>query len=212
MYELGIWEAGLELRAKGRTLFGRFPFDKPATIRDRGTVRKEVFRRGAIGWQLREFEKLQAQLSKDISEAAAEAIREKQMEVHLLRGHSFDQPLASMKAGTFRLVEKPDGLEFEADLPEESKQPTWMVDTRLAVESGLMRGVSPGFKIPPKDVVPDAEALEPEPGNAGVMVRVINQAVLFELSLVSRPVYKGSEVNLRHEDVDPEPRRRRLWL
>ena len=117
-----------------------------------------------------------------------------------------------MKAGTLRLTEQPDGLEFEADLPEESKQPTWMVDTRLAVESGLMRGVSPGFKIPPKDVVPDAEILEPEAGNPGVMVRVINQAVLFELSLVSRPVYKGSEVNLRHELVDPEPRRRRLWL
>ena len=38
-----------------------------------------------------------------------------------------------MKAGTLRLTEQPDGLEFEADLPEESKQPTWMVDTRLAV-------------------------------------------------------------------------------
>ena len=50
------------------------------------------------------------------------------------------------------------------------------------IRAGLAGGVSPGFRVPPASVVANAEAFEPEPGNPGVQVRVINQAVLHELS------------------------------
>ena len=110
------------------------------------------------------------------------------------------------------LVDGDDGLEFAAELPAEGDQPTYMQDVLKELQAGLVGGISPGFRVPPADVVPDAEKLEPEAGNPGVMVRVIRAAVLFELSLVTRPAYQDTKVDLRHQ-ADPAPaQRRRLWL
>ena len=73
--------------------------------------------------------------------------------------------------------------------------------------------------IPPPNVVPNAERFEPEPGNPGVEIRVIEQAVLAEMSLVHRPSYKESSVELRSsEGIDPNShedlmkKRVLLWL
>ena len=84
-----------------------------------------------------------------------------------------------------------EAVEFEVDLPDEASQPTYMRDTVAMVRAGLAGGVSPGFRIPPRNVVPEAEFEEREPGGPS-MVRVIRQAVLYELSIVTRPALLGN--------------------
>ena len=186
----------LELRQRGggRSLRGRFPYDRRATVRDRGRVRKEMFRARAFAF----------------------AVEDEAREIHLLSGHSFDRPLASKRGGTLKLEDRDDGLAFEADLPEEAAQPSWMRDTVMALQAGLVGGISPGFAVPPASAVANAEELIPEPGNPGVQIRVINQAVLHELSLVTRPAYPETEIDLRGLS-DPNAGRgahyrRRPWL
>lgn len=216
-----FFNGDLEIRARGsgRTLSGRFPYNRTATVRDRGRVRKERFRRGAFGWQLREFERLQGEMAEAIKEAVEETISELKQElerrnVHVLAGHSFDRPLGSMLAGSARVVEADDAVKFEVDLPPEERQPSWVKDTVRAIESGLVGGVSPGFRVPPASAIANAEELIPEPGNPSVQIRQINQAVLHELSLVTRPAYSETAIDVRAEDFPTEPiqRRLRVWL
>lgn len=159
-------------------------------MRDRGRVRKEVF----------------------LQRAFAFAVEDPGREVHLLSGHSFDRPLASKRRGSLRLEDRDDGLRFEADLPAEAEQPSWMRDTVLSLQGGLVGGISPGFSVPPASAVPNAEELIPEPGNPGVQIRVIRQAVLFELSLVTRPAYPETDVDLRAQTTAGTVWRRRPWL
>ena len=215
-----VFEGDLEIRARGggRSLRGSFPYNRTATVKDRGRVRKERFRSGAFGWQIREFQKVQAELSKVIGEAVEEVQAElmeklERRNVNLLAGHSFNQPLASMRAGTLKLEDSSKALTFEAALPPDAQQPTWMRDTVLAVEGGLATGISPGFRVPPATAVANAEELVPEPGNAGVMIREIRQAVLYELSIVTRPAYASTSVEARDDDMQvASPRKRRIWL
>ena len=185
-----VWP--LEIRISGRTLSGSFRYGQTATMSDRGRVRKERFDPGAFRF----------------------AVEDEAREIHLLRGHSFDEPLASRRGGSLALEDGEDALTFRATLPEPDAQPTYMRDTVRMVESGLLVGVSPGFRVPPRDVVPDAETLEAEIGNPGVQIRVIRAAVLFELSLVSRPAYDGTEVDVRSMfgDLTVQRRRWRTWL
>ena len=91
--------------------------------------------------------------------------------------------------------------------------PSYMVDTVRMVESGLAGGVSPGFRVPLASVVKGAETFEAEPGNPGVQVRVINAAVLHELSIVTRPAYSETAIDARAFE-DPRRQRGRLarWL
>ena len=183
----------LRQRGGGRSLSGRFPYRSRATVRDRGRVRKEEF----------------------LERAFAFAVEDPEREIHLLSGHSFDKPLASKRRGTLRLDDADDGLRFEADLPEVTEQPSWMRDTVLSLEAGLVGGISPGFRVPPLSAVPNAQQLIPEPGNPGVQIRVIRQAVLYELSLVTRPAYPATDVDLRAENECQDEvliRRRRAWL
>ena len=168
----------LEYRQRGRRLTGTFRYGTFATIRDRGRTRKESIRSRAFRF----------------------AVEDREHDIDLLRGHSFDSPLGSKLAGTLALSETDEALEFIASLPPERSQPSWMVDTVLAVRSGLVRGISPGFRVPPLSVVPKAEELLPEPGNTGVLVRTVNEAVLYELSLVTRPGYSGTEIDIRQAE------------
>ena len=215
-----IFDGELEIRARGdgRSLVGRFPYNKIATIRDRGRVRKERFGKRAFGWQIREFEKLQGELGKAIAAGIEEGISELKEQVarrnvDLLSGHDFNRPMASLRAGTLRLTDTDDALSFEATLPAESRQPTWMRDAVLSVEGGLAPGISPGFRVPPASAVANAETLVDEPGNPGVQIRQINQAVLSELSIVTRPAYAETVVEAREDYLGSTPkRRRRLWL
>ena len=171
----------LEIREGGRLLAGRFPYGKMATVADRGKSRKERIESRAFSY----------------------AIEDAKRDINLLSGHQFSMPLASRKAQTLTVVDSDEALDFEATLPPEAEQPTWMRDTVLAVRSGLFTGISPGFKVPPLDVVPDAEVQVPEEGNPGVYIRSIKQAVLYEISLVSRAAYDESEIENRGNQVIP---------
>ena len=179
----GIYPVELELRQRGRELVGRFPYGRRSTavVSDRGARRKEYFQARAFRF----------------------AVEAPEREIHLLIGHSFDRPLAAKLAGSLRLRDTAAALTFSATLPPEGAQPSWMVDVRRAIDADLVGGISPGFRVPPPDVVPDAEGLETEP-ETGVGVRVIREAVLYELSLVTRPAYVESAVDLRAGFADPE--------
>ena len=190
-----IFDGTLELRQDGhrRTLRGRFPYNSTAVIADRGRVRKEMFAPRAFRF----------------------ATQDPEREIHLLRGHNFDQPLASKRAGTLTIEDTDDALSFVAQLPDVDVQPTYMRDALAMVTAGLIGGISPGYRVPPATVVPDAERLVPEPGNPSVQIRVIREAVLSEISVVTRPAYNSTDVAVRAEDfgLDLRSGRRRVrWL
>ena len=93
-----------------------------------------------------------------------------------------------------RVTSTREAVDFELDLPDVADMPGYMKDTIAMIRSGLIGGISPGFRVPPKGVVPNGERLEPEPGNPAVQVRVIENAVLSELSIVTRPAYSAKPI------------------
>ena len=217
-----IYEGELELRQSGRLLAGRFPYsrksgDRQATVMNRGRVRKERIAGDAFGWQLREFGKLQDELATTISGAVDEArvqiIRQEleRRNIHILAGHSYDRPLGDMLRSGARITSTKESIDFEIDLPGEADRPGYMRDVVAMVRAGLIGGISPGFRVPPKNIVPNGERLEPEIGNPAVSVRVIENAILSELSIVTRPAYSETDVDVRALEAIP-PRRPRIWL
>lgn len=178
-----IWEAdGLEVRQQNKRpmIAGRFPYKTLAVLSDRGRVRKETIMPGAFDF----------------------ALKDAAREINLLLGHSFDKPLASKLSGTLELKDTEDFLEFVATIPEGAERASHVVDALAMIGAGLIKGVSPGFRVPPKDVVPDAEVMVPEPGNPSVFIRQLSALVLFELSLVTRAAYETSEAELRQMQWD----------
>ena len=108
------------------------------------------------------------------------------------------------KEEPWQIEDTPKGVFFDATLPPESKQPSWMVDAVLSVRAGLTQGDIPRIQRSLPDLsLPMRRSLIPEPGNAAVQIRQINQAVLFELSLVTRPQYLGTEIDIRAENLSP---------
>ncbi len=189
-----IWAASdLEVRQRGKrpVIAGRFPYKSLATIADRGKVRKERIMPGAFNFTL----------------------EDETREVNLLFGHSFDRPLASRHAGSLLLNDTEEALEFEATIAPDLEEVTHVRDALTMVGAGLVAGVSPGFRVPPSDVVPGAEILDPEPGNPGVFIRTLSALLLYELSLVTRPAYEASEAELRALQTTSHPvRRERFYL
>lgn len=179
-----VYSAGLELRAAGdgsRRLTGSFPYLSLAVIDSGGNGRrpkKEQFAPGAFSWV--------------VDQPPAER------DVHLLIGHSFDRPLASRRAGTLLLSDTKDALLFEAILTPEIQRTSWAQDFLAAFAAGLIRGISPGFRVaPPEAVAKPEEVTEEDPSLGEALIRTIFAAVLFELSLVTRPAYDETEVDLR---------------
>lgn len=128
-------------------------------------------------------------------------------EVTFLRGHDFDQPLASGGLGSLRMRTERGAFTFEAAIPSAEFQPRYMTDAIRMFRAGLLAGISPGFRIPPRTVDPDALRLVQDPGEApGVLTREIRNLVLYELSLVTRPAYRGTRMDYRREDGDLELR------
>ena len=147
-------------------------------------------------------------------------ILEEQLErrnVHILSGHDYSKPLGDMKRGTARVTSNAESLDFEVDLPDEADMPTYMLDAVKQVRTGRAGGLSPGFFVPPRDVVANAERLIPEPGNPSVSIREVLQAIMPEMSIVSRPAYGSTTVDLRAEDMEElatvwTPRSSLQWL
>ena len=187
------WPVELELRRSGRSIFGSFRYGATATVADRGRRRKESFAPQAFDY----------------------AVNDPDSEINLLLGHDFNNALASKRAGSLTLEDTPERLIFRAELPDEAAQTIAQVDAVKQLRQGLVGGLSPGFRVPPRDVVPDAESEIPEPGNPSVSIRVIKHAVLYELSLVARPAYDETEVDVRSlpgSQTVSRPRRRWVWV
>ena len=175
-----------------------------------------------MSWQVQQFEKLQSELSQVITSTLDDAAKTLKVEAledaiekrntHLLVGHSYDRAIADTKTGNLTLAFSDDSVRFEAALPDEVDMPSWVRDAVLAVRGGQLRGVSPGFQVTNKG----AERLLQEVGNPGVYIREIQDATVYEYSLVARPAYAGTTLDARqdavHGEVKQGPGVATLWL
>jgi hypothetical protein len=107
-------------------------------------------------------------------------------DIHLLFGHDYDRPLASRGAGSLTLRDADDGLHLEARIAANT---TWAADFLAAHASGLIRGLSPGFRVPP-----GGDSVERR--GSGVL-RKVNKADLYELSAVTVPAYGAAQIEAR---------------
>ena len=184
---------GLELRkdAEGVTLRGAFPYGKQAVLSDGGRNGKplvEVIENGAFSYRIGFPDSKNS---------------------HLLHGHSFEKPLASVKEKTLVLRDTGSAVEIEATITATILRAQYAQDAIAQIDSGLATGISPGFRLPPERVMPRTEAEtieqeEPDPANHlhGAIVRRVRSALLYEFSIVTRPAYHEAQVEAR--DWSPE--------
>ncbi len=179
----GFADGGLELRKRASgamALRGRFPYGKRAVLSDggrSGRPRKEVIAPRAFAYRVDRPEE----------------------DIHLLIGHSYDRPVASRAAGTLDLVDSDDALTFTATITPEVQEISYVKDMLANVSAGLTIGVSPGFRLPPKRAVAESEKVEdegsdPERGMHNAIIRTVLQALLYELSIVTRPAYPEAQI------------------
>lgn len=121
--------------------------------------------------------------------------------------HNADKVLGSTKAGTLSLAEDDRGLLSSINLPET----TYAADLAAVVARGDVRGMSFGFKAV-KDRWGEPGALwEPKPGQERMSQRLVTEARLFEVSVVTGfPAYSDTTAAVRHlaealglDDPDP---------
>jgi len=186
----GFAPGELEVRIKPRDgnrrqLRGRFPYNSKAVLSDGGKTgrpRKEQFAPGAF----------------------THSVKSKTQNIHLLSGHSYSQPLASKDAGSLTFNDSKEALSFEADIAPEVADTSYASDMFKLIESGLVFGLSPGFRIPPPAAVPpeQAEKVEEEdPKEGRALIRTILQAILFELSIVTVAAYIEAQIEARSWQV-----------
>ena len=108
-------------------------------------------------------------------------------DIHLLFGHDYDRPLASHGAGSLTLRDGDDALHLDARIAGST---SWAKDFLAAHAAGLIRGLSPGFRVPPGGDVVERR------GNA--MLRTVKAADLFELSAVTVPAYPAAQIEARN--------------
>ncbi len=179
----GYAEGALEVRRGregGATVSGRFPYNSRATLHSGGKKsrpRKEQFAPGAFTYSL------------DVGE----------LDIHFLSGHDFSKALASRDAGSLILRDTPEALTFEARLSADVLDTTHGRDFMAMLSAGLVGGVSPGFRVAPVD---NAESVEEEnPAEGRALIRTIRQAVLYELSAVTRPAYSETDIQSRNWEL-----------
>lgn len=178
---------GLEVRRSGRggvRLRGRFPYNKPAVLSDGGKSGRPVKEEFA-------------------PEAFRYSIEQTEADIHLLFGHSFDKPLASVRNGTLKFSDSAEALLLEAVLTAEILETSYARDLVAQIESGLVTGLSPGFRLPPERAVPRDKAEQwrdeghdPARGMYNARIRRILDAILVEMSIVTRPAYTDAQVEL----------------
>ena len=111
-------------------------------------------------------------------------------DVHFLSGHDFNKPLASRSAGTLILTDTDDALAVDATISADMGQVSYVRDFLSTHAAGLVRGLSPGFRVRP-----GGETVE-ERGNA--ILRTINAADLIEISAVTNPAYPQAQIEARN--------------
>ncbi|WP_431014502.1 HK97 family phage prohead protease [Bradyrhizobium pachyrhizi] len=114
--------------------------------------------------------------------------------VFLLAGHDPEKPLASTEAGSLSLRDGEDALHIEARVAPST---SWARDALAALADGLTKGISPGFRVPSGgDMVTRS---------AGGLLRTVNSADLFEVSLVTRAAYDAAQIAARSWSLDEAP-------
>ncbi|PSW05045.1 HK97 family phage prohead protease [Photobacterium rosenbergii] len=96
--------------------------------------------------------------------------------------HKEENLLARTSSGTLKLTEKPEGLYFEIELPDT----TLANDLTELIQRGDLKGVS--FNM---TVLADRFDFTTEPPN-----RVIQHAVISEISIVPKPAYSATYVEV----------------
>lgn len=161
-----LWGAAtgaLELRATdngGVRVSGRFPY---ATETELAPGRAERIESGAFAARI------------DAGE-----------DIHFLAGHDYAKPLASRHAGSLEITDTGEAVQIEAEI---SAGTSWARDFLEAHKAGLIRGLSPGFRVPA-----GGERIERR-GNG--VLRSISRGELFELSAVTRPAYSAAQIEAR---------------
>jgi HK97 family phage prohead protease len=184
----------LELRRTGDgavRLRGEFPYGRAAVLSDGGRTgrpQKEIIEPRAFAYR----------------------VNDPAEDIHLLVGHDFDTPLASKATGSLLLRDSEQALSFEATIPPAVAATTHAADALALIGAGLAVGLSPGFRIPPARTVPNAEHVTQEPnrpdrGQHAALIRHVNQALLYELSIVTRPAYPDAQVQMRNWSLADEP-------
>lgn len=118
-------------------------------------------------------------------------------DIHLLFGHDYDRPLASRGAGSLTLRDADDALHLEARIAGNT---SWAADFLAAHASGLIRGLSPGFRVPK-----GGDAVERRgTGEGAGLLRTVKAADLYELSAVTVPAYGQAQIEARSWGTAPE--------
>lgn len=192
----GFAGGGLELRKRASgalSLRGSFPYGKRAVLSDGGRTgrpKKEVIAPNAFAYRIN-----------TPSEHGGKK------DIHLLSGHDFGKPLASVRSGTLDIQDSDAGVTFTATITEEMQEVSYVKDVLAAVSAGLAVGISPGFRLPPKRRVPEPETVEdeghdPENGAHNAIIRTVLSALLYEMSIVTRPAYPETQIEARNWSTD----------
>lgn len=122
-------------------------------------------------------------------------------DVHFLSGHDFDKPLASRNAGTLELRQDNDALTFTARVASNT---SWARDFLAAHDAGLVRGLSPGFRVSKEGerVTRDGDHVH----------RTITKAELVEVSAVTRAAYPSAQIEARNWSPKPSCVPQRFYL
>ena len=107
-------------------------------------------------------------------------------DVLFLSGHDFEKPLASRGAGNLEVRQDNDALTFTATVEAKT---TWARDFLAAHDAGLIRGLSPGFRV--------SKGGERVTRDGNVMQRIIMIADLIEVSAVTRGAYPSAQIQAR---------------
>ncbi|MEL6323011.1 MAG: HK97 family phage prohead protease [Pseudomonadota bacterium] len=162
----------LELRTQGGEIHLRatFPYGQEAVLAERvgmGRERREMIAARAFADRIDRGE-----------------------DIHFLSGHDFNKPLASRSAGTLRLTESDTALTVDATISADMAQVSYVRDFLSAHAAGLVRGLSPGFRVRP-----GGETVE-ERDRA--ILRTIKAADLVEISAVTKPAYPQAQIEARN--------------
>ena len=110
-------------------------------------------------------------------------------DTRLLLNHDANFVLARTKSGTLRLAEDERGLYVEADMAPTS----YARDLSILMERGDVNQMSFGFYV-----VRDHWGQMPD----GVPLRTIQEAKVFDVSVVAFPAYPATEASLRSQQFD----------
>lgn len=109
-------------------------------------------------------------------------------EIHAYFNHDMGQILGNTRAGTLILRDSRRGLVAEIE------PPSWAKGIVESVERGDIRGMSFGFRTKPEWVEWDFD--QPVP------VRTVHDMTVSEVSIVSRPAYKATDIEAAQRSLE----------